>query len=158
MTPWHYNYNFTKLSRSLFLKRIYLWNITYYRPHPKDDGRLYFQSVHTLGGGTPYQVRGGYPISGLGGGVPHLRSRLGWGVPHPRSCGVPHTQVPGGGTPSQVGGYPISGLGGYPISGLGGGAGTPPKVKGKIFDTRFGLIHVQTGKKNFAEGPPPPPQ
>ena len=27
--------------------------------------------------------------------------------------------------------------------------GTPPSVKGKIFDTRFGLIHVQTGKKNF---------
>ena len=33
----------------------------------------------------------------------------------------------------------------------------PPQVKGKIFDTRFGLIHVQTGKKNFVEGPPPPP-
>ena len=33
--------------------------------------------------------------------------------------------------------------------------GTPPPVKGKIFDTRFGLIHVQTGKKNFVEGPPP---
>ena len=29
-----------------------------YRPHPKDDGRLYFQSVHTCGGrgGTPSQV------------------------------------------------------------------------------------------------------
>ena len=33
--------------------------------------------------------------------------------------------------------------------------GTPPPVKGKIFDTRFGLIHVQTGKKNFVEGTPP---
>ena len=32
----------------------------------------------------------------------------------------------------------------------------PPPVKGKIFDTRFGLIHVQTGKKNFVEEPPPP--
>ena len=31
----------------------------------------------------------------------------------------------------------------------------PPPVKGKIFDTRFGLIHVQTGKKIFVEGPPP---
>ena len=30
-------------------------------------------------------------------------------------------------------------------------------VKGKIFDTRFGLIHVQTGKKSFVEGPSPPP-
>ena len=32
----------------------------------------------------------------------------------------------------------------------------PPPVKGKIFDTRFGFIHVQTGKKNFVKGPPPP--
>ena len=34
----------------------------------------------------------------------------------------------------------------------------PPPVKGKIFDTRFGLIHVLTGK-NFlwrATSPPPP--
>ena len=32
-------------------------------------------------------------------------------------------------------------------------------MKGKIFDTRFGLIHVQTGGKNFCQGtsPPPPP-
>ena len=30
----------------------------------------------------------------------------------------------------------------------------PPPVKGKIFDTRFGLIHVQTGKKNFHRGIP----
>ena len=33
----------------------------------------------------------------------------------------------------------------------------PPQVKGKIFDTRFGLIHVQTGKKIFCQGTPPPP-
>ena len=32
----------------------------------------------------------------------------------------------------------------------------PPQVKGKIFDTRFGLIHVQTEKKNFCQGTPPP--
>ena len=36
--------------------------------------------------------------------------------------------------------------------------GPSPPGKGKIFDTRFGLIHVQTGKKIFVEGPPPPPQ
>ena len=29
------------------------------------------------------------------------------------------------------------------------GGPPPPPVKGKIFDTRFGLIHVQTGKKIF---------
>ena len=34
--------------------------------------------------------------------------------------------------------------------------GFPVSVKGKIFDTRFGLIHVQTGKKFFVEGPPLP--
>ena len=34
--------------------------------------------------------------------------------------------------------------GGYPVS-----------VKGKIFDTRFGLIHVQTEKNFFVEGHPP---
>ena len=36
--------------------------------------------------------------------------------------------------------------------------GPPPPIKGKIFDTRFGLIHVQTGKKFFVKGTPPPPQ
>ena len=38
--------------------------------------------------------------------------------------------------------------------------GPPPPVKGKIFDTRFGLIHVRTGKNFFYQGtpnPPPPP-
>ena len=32
----------------------------------------------------------------------------------------------------------------------------PTTVKGKIFDTRFGFIHVQTGKKIFCRGTPPP--
>ena len=31
-----------------------------------------------------------------------------------------------------------------------------PQVKGKIFDTKFGLIHVQTGKKFFCQGTPSP--
>ena len=44
-------------------------------------------------------------------------------------------------------------LGGSEVSDFLGGV--PVSVKGKIFDTRFGLIHVQTGKKNFVEGPPP---
>ena len=102
-----------------------------------------------MGGGTWSQVRGD-PRSQVQGG----------------------SQVSGlGGTQSKVWGYPVSGPGGYLVSGLGeypslrsrGGTwsqvhgghtlGTPP-VKEKIFDTRFGLIHVQTGKKNFAEGPP----
>ena len=79
-----------------------------YRPHPKDDGRLYFhfvcQSTHG-GGGTWSQVWGGTPSQV--GGVPGLRS----------------------------GGYPISGPGGYPVSGPGGTqsqvwGGTPSQVRG----------------------------
>ena len=46
----------------------------------------------------------------------------------------------GGGPRSQIF------LGGYPVS-----------VKGKIFDTRFGLIHVQTRNKFLSRDPPPPP-
>ena len=40
--------------------------------------------------------------------------------------------------------------------GEGGGGGYLVSVKGKLFDTRFGLIHVQTGKIFFVKGPPPP--
>ena len=64
----------------------------FYRPHPKDDGRLYFHFV----------------------------------------C----QSTPGGG---------------------GGGGEYPVSVKGKNFDTRFGLIHVQTGKEIFLSRDPPPP-
>ena len=131
------------------------------------------------GGGTQSQVRGGYPIqpwtggylvsgqgeyliSGLGG---YSISGLG-GYPISGREGT-QSQVQGGylvsgmgGTPSQVRGYPISGWGGtqsqvqggYLVSGMGVPhlrfGGVPPS-KGKNFDTRFGLIHVQTGKKNF---------
>ena len=83
---------------------------SYYRPHLKDDGRLYFQSVHTLGG-YPIQpwTEGGYPIQPwaggstptLDGGVPHPMS--GEGVPQPWTGGVPHV----GGVPHPMsGGYP----------------------------------------------------
>ena len=71
------------------------------------------------------------------------------GVPGLRfSGGSQVSNFRGGGTQSQIfwGGSQVSDFqgGGYPVS-----------VKGKIFDTRFGLIHVQTGKKIFVEGPPP---
>ena len=46
--------------------------------------------------------------------------------------------------------------GGVPGLRFSGGGGYPVLVKGKIFDSRFGLIHVQTGKKIFVEGTPPP--
>ena len=87
-----------------------------------------------------FTFRGGVPNPALdGGGVPCLRF----------SGGVPGLRFSGG--RSQVsdfrGGSQVSDFQGeYPVS-----------VKGKNFDTRFGLIHVQTGKKIFVEGPPLPP-
>ena len=81
-------------------------------------------------------MTGGYVFTGVclfGGGVPGLRFSGG---------GSQVSDFRGGGVP----GLRFSG-GGYPVS-----------VKGKIFDTRFGLIHVQTGKKIFVKGPPPPPR
>ena len=71
---------------------------------------------------------GKYPIPGLGGGVPHLRSR--WGVPHLRS---------GGGTPSRSGGWGVphhrSGGWGVPrvppnqVWMVGGYPGYPPPMR-----------------------------
>ena len=52
-------------------------------------------------------------------------------------------------------GYLIEPWGGG-VGGAGGWGGVPVSVKGKIFDTRFGLIHVQTGKKKFLSRDPPP--
>ena len=118
-------------------------------------------------------------ISGGGGGIAGIRFsgrgypvsdfRRGWGGTRPQifgggGCGgvqgVPGLRFSGGamggkgggqqgGTQSQIFGGEWGGAGGYPDS-----------VKGKIFDTRFGLIHVQTGKKNFLsrDSPPPPPR
>ena len=82
-------------------------------------------------GGSQVQVGGEVPGPGPDGGVPGPGPGGGGG-------GIPGLG-PGGG------GYLVSGLGGYPVL-----------VKGKIFDTRFGLIHVQTRKKNFCRGTPPP--
>ena len=75
----------------------------------------------------------------LGGGVPCLRFSGG---------GVPGLRFLGGGSRSQI-------FGGGPRSQIFGG-GYAVSVKGKIFDTGFGLIHVQTRKKIFVKGPPPP--
>ena len=87
-------------------------------------------------------------MSQIFGGVPGLRF-LGGGVPMSQifGGGVPGLRFLGGGPRSQIfRGVPgLRFLGGYPVS-----------VKGKIFDTRFGLIHVQTGKKKFLSRDPPP--
>ena len=82
-------------------------------------------------------------------------------------CVSVHTSTGGGSQVSDfTGGFPgLRFLGGSPASDfqgghwsqiffLGGGR-SPVSVKGKIFDTRFGLIHVQTGENFFVEGPPP---
>ena len=106
---------------------------------------------------------GGLPDPALDGGRGGTWSSLGWG----------------GRSQSRLGqgrGYPNLGRGGYPISGKEKNfwhqiwldtcshwkkffftGGPPLPVKGKIFDTRFGLIHVQTGNKIFCRGTPPPP-
>ena len=72
----------------------------------------------------------------------------------------PRSQIFPGGVPGLrffQGGSQVSDLsGGVQVSDFPGGV-VPVSVKGKIFDTRFGLIHVQTGKKIFCQGTPPPP-
>ena len=125
-TPWYIvTSSLVKNDMSIFTARI------------RRMGKVIFSlcvSVHTStgGGGTQSQVQvGGVP--GPGRGVPGPGS--GGGVPGPGQ----------GGTWSQIGGGPQSQV----------QWGVPVSVKGKIFDTRFGLIHVQTGKKFFCQGTPP---
>ena len=94
-------------------------------------------SVHTsTGGGTRSQVQVGGGIPGLGGGVPGPGGGVpgpgsGRGGPRSRSRGVPSLRSGGG------------------VPGLRSRGGILVSVEGKNFDTRFGLIHVQTGEKNF---------
>ena len=77
----------------------------------------------------------------------------GGGRPDPAfSLGRVPIQIWMGGVPIQpwTGGGPNPALdGGGSQSSLGRGRGYPVSVKGKFFDSRFGLIHVQTGTKNF---------
>ena len=60
------------------------------------DGRLCFHRCMSV------QLWGGYPISGLGRGVPHPGSRS-RGVPSPRSGGVPHPRSRGDPIPGPGG-------------------------------------------------------
>ena len=90
-------------------------------------------------GGVPIQPwTGGYPIQPwTGGGV--TWSSLGGGVPHLRENSL---------TP-DLAWYM------FRLEKKFSNRDPLPPVKGKICDNRFGLIHVQTGKKIFEEGPPP---
>ena len=72
---------------------IQICHFTFYRPHPKDDGRLYFHFVCQFtwwGGYLPSGWWGGVPtFPGLGGGVP-TSPGLDGGVPtFPGLDGVP---------------------------------------------------------------------
>ena len=73
-----------------------------------------------------------------------VHTSTGGGVPGPGRGGTrsSHGQWGGGGSRSQIF----------------RGRGSQVSMKGKIFDTRFGLIHVQTGGKKFLLRDPPPPQ
>ena len=87
---------------------------------------------------------GGIPGLRFSGGVPGLR--FSGGVPGLRfSEGGSYVSDFGGGPRSQIFGGVPDFQGRYLVS-----------VKGKVFDTRFGFIHVQTGKKKFCRGTPPP--
>ena len=119
------------------------------------EGNTFSLFTFRGGGYTRSQIfGGGFLISDFqgAGGVPGLRFLGGYPVSGPR--GGAWSQIFGG-IPSLrfSGGYPVSGPGGVP--GLRSGGGYLVSIKGKIFDTRFGLIHVQTRKKFFVMGPPP---
>ena len=114
----------------------------YYRPRTYVRREVMFSQVCVCSGGGPRSRWGGVP------GLKIFRGR-----------GFPISDFFRGGTWFQIwggGGLPsLRFLGGvYPVSDFWGG--DPVSVKGKIFDTRFGLIHVQTGKKSFCQGTPPP--
>ena len=78
----------------------------YYRPHPKDDGRLYFhfvcQSTPRRGGGSQVQdqVGGGTRSSHGWGGFPVFRILVGFQVSDFRG-GSQVSDFPGGGTCSR---------------------------------------------------------
>ena len=96
-------------------------------------------SVHTFRGGPRSQIFGGSQVSDF------------------RGRGGTQSQIFGGGVPGLrffLGGSQVSDFGGVPSLRFSGG-GYLVSVKGKIFDTRFGFIHVQTRKKIFVVGPPP---
>ena len=132
----------------------------FYRPRTYVRREVMFSQVCVCSGGGPRSQIFGGGVLGLrfSGGGP--RSQIFWGGPR--------SQIFRGGPRSQI-------FGG--VLGLSKGKnfwhqiwldtcsdwkkifcrGTPPPVKGKIFDTRFGLIYVQTGKNKFFWGTPSPP-
>ena len=115
------------------------------RPHPKDDGRLCFQSVHHWGrGGVPPVWMGiphldldqGVPQPGLDGGVPPCLD-LAWGTPPPPSG-------PGMGySPARFGWR------GTPLSGPGMGYPPPPHLDLSIRTTEGSIRYVAFTQEDF---------
>ena len=103
-------------------------------------GYIFTLCVNPHLGGVPDPALDG----GGRGGVPDPALDRGGYLIQPWMGGraVPDPALDGGGVPDQA---------------LDGGGGVPVSVKGKIFDTRFGLIHVQNGKKILLSRDPPPP-
>ena len=143
----------------MLLQRITISNKYSLLP-PASEGlrEVIFSVCPHFWGGYPIQpwTEEGYLIQPWMGGYPNLGRwaypNLGWGVT-PSPWGYPSL---GQGYPIS-GGYPNLGQGGTPFLGRYPISGHPlPPVKGKIFDTRFGLINVQAGKK-FSQRDPPPP-
>ena len=135
-----------KCIQLIFIVNIQWWIwISNYRPPSEGWRKVIFSVCPRFGGGGGACHRsqifvGGGPRSQIFfGGAPGLRF----------SGRVPGLRFWGG---SQVSDF----FGGVPSLRFSGGRGWYlVSLKGKIFDTRFGLIHVQTRKKIFVEGPPP---
>ena len=146
--------------------------MNHYRPHLKDDGRLYFQFVcpFTPGGGTPSSCwgvpsspgpGGGYPIHLMGGGGTSSQIQA-WGTNpadggYPiqlmgvRQQGVPPSREypPAGGIPSGRGypqqGYPSPGRGYPPPQ-----QGVPPtRAAWRVLATRRAVCLLRSRRRTF---------
>ena len=106
------------------------------------NGRLCFHRCVSVQGWSPVSDFWGGTQSQIFRGVPSLRFSTG---------GYPVSDF-------KVREYPVSDFWGegYLVSDFQGSRGYPVSVKLKIFDTIFGLIHVQTGKKIFLSRDPFP--
>ena len=142
----------------------HLWQALLFLSFPECHNQFLPPAIRRMGEGNSFSLStfrgGGVPDPAMDGGGWVLGPGLGGEVPSLRfSGGGTHSQILGGGTWSQIlGGKGVPSLrflGGTQSQIFGGEGGYLVSVKGKIFDTRFGLIHVQTGKKFFVEGPPP---
>ena len=100
------------------------------------EGYIFSLSTFRKGGGGP---RSQIFLGGVGGG----------GGPRSQIFLGPRSQI-------FLGGSQVSDFSGRCHRSQIFWGGGPGLSKGKIFDTRFGLIHIQTRKKIFCQGTPTP--